>query len=158
MPEEEIASLIRGAGYHNQKARTLRAFASTLVERFGGDLAAMLGGPLPEARRRLLGIRGIGPETADSMLLYAGDRPVFVVGVYTRRLLARHGLAHEGEPYASLQARLEEALPRSVALYKEFHALAVALGKQYCRARSPRCGDCPLAPVLGPPPAPPSLE
>jgi len=150
-PEDELASLLRGAGYHNQKARTLLAFARLLAGDFGSDLAAMLGGDLRCARRRLLSVKGIGPETADSMLLYAGERPVFVIDAYTRRFLARHGLIAGSESYEQVQGLFVQALPASIALFKEFHALVVALCKGFCAARYPRCDACPLLPVLGSP-------
>ncbi|HOX07926.1 MAG TPA: endonuclease III domain-containing protein [Planctomycetota bacterium] len=148
LPERKLAALIRPSGYYNQKAKKLRAFLAWLEERGGkaGSVKRALAGPLGEVRASLLGVHGVGPETADSILLYAGDRPVFVIDAYTRRVLARHGLpSAAGAPYEELRAIFERSLPRSTPLYNEFHALFVRLAKERCAKRAPRCEGCPLA-------------
>ncbi len=153
LPPARLAALIRPAGYFNVKARRLRAFLEVLVRDFDADLSRLLGGPRETARARLLGIHGIGPETADSMLLYAGERLVFVVDAYTRRIFARHGWCAPDADYDTVQRLCETALNhRPVAgrldHWQDYHAQLVAVGKDYCRPRQPRCADCPLRPLL----------
>jgi endonuclease-3 related protein len=142
LPEAELADAIRPAGYFNVKARRLRAFCADFVDAEGYDaLAALDTGTL---RERLLGIHGIGPETADDMLLYAFGRPVFVVDAYTRRLFTRLGLLAGDEGYETIRAGFEEVLGPDVPLFNEYHALIVRQAKDLCRARAPRCADCCL--------------
>jgi len=136
-----LAGLIRSSGYFRQKAKKLKAFAAHVASR-GKTLARWLSEPLPELRRELLSLWGVGPETADSILLYAGGRPAFVVDAYTRRLAARLGWLRRPD-YAAAQEYLVRRLPKSTRLYNEFHALVVKLAKEHCRAM-PRCGGCPL--------------
>jgi endonuclease-3 related protein len=142
LSEEDLAAAIRSSGAYRQKARKLRAFVGVLESRHGGRLERMAELPTEELRQELLGIWGIGPETADSILLYAFGRPVFVVDAYTRRLLARHGL-HPGGDYEEIRAFLEGALPRDVDLYNDFHAQIVWAGQRFCRTL-PQCEGCPL--------------
>ena len=149
LSERRLAALIRPSGYYNQKARKLRAFLDWLGERGGrsGSLRRALAGPLEEVRESLLAVHGVGPETADSILLYAGGRAVFVVDAYTRRALSRHGMPGAATaPYEELRALFESNLPRDAALYNEFHALLVRLAKERCHKRTPRCSGCPLHP------------
>ncbi|OGS19319.1 MAG: hypothetical protein A2219_07625 [Elusimicrobia bacterium RIFOXYA2_FULL_50_26] len=141
LTEQRLAELIRPSGYYNQKAARLRMFARHCETR--GGVGALLSPALPAARSELLSLNGIGPETADSMLLYAGGRRIFVVDAYTLRLAARLGWDVEHK-YDALQRYCMDLLPGSVKLYKEFHALIVALGKNFCR-RASQCGGCPLA-------------
>jgi endonuclease III related protein len=141
--EAALGRLIRPAGTYRVKARRLLAFVRFLRERLGGRIERLGRAPLEEVRRELLAVSGIGPETADSILLYAADRPVFVVDAYTRRVLARHGLGRPRGAYEELRALLEAHLPGDPRLFNEFHALLVAVGKRHCRAR-PRCEGCPL--------------
>lgn len=153
LPEPELARLLRPAGYFNVKARRLRAFLAVLVHDFHGRLETLLGGPLPVARARLLAIPGIGPETADSMLLYAGGQLSFVVDAYTRRIFARHGWCQPDADYDELQRLCEGGLNhlparRRLDYWQDYHAQLVRVGKDYCRPRSPRCEDCPLRPLL----------
>lgn len=143
LPEEELAALIRPCGYYRAKARKLKAFTGLLYGRFGGDLDALLALPAGELRALLLGVYGIGPETADSILLYAAGRPAFVIDAYTRRLFARLGLRPEGDGYDAWQALFASRLPADAALFNEYHALIVAHAKAACRAR-PVCAACPL--------------
>jgi endonuclease-3 related protein len=138
-----LADLIRPAGYFNVKATRLRALTTMLHRDFGGSLDRLFRLPTPELRPLLLGVCGIGPETADSMLLYAGQRPVFVVDAYTRRLMERHGWLAPAATYDAVAATFARRVPATVPVYNEYHALLVALGKRYCRP-TPRCPECPL--------------
>jgi endonuclease III related protein len=144
LPEAALAAHIRPAGYYNIKARRLKNFLDLLFARYGGSLESMAAAPLPLLRSELLAVKGIGPETADSMLLYALEKPVFVVDAYTFRILSRHGLAADPCSYEELQATFTAVLPPEIALYQEYHALLVRTGKDCCRPR-PRCATCPLA-------------
>ena len=144
VPLARLACLVRSSGCFRQKARKLKSFVRFLRHAHGGSLARMFRTPTPELRAQLLAVHGIGPETADSILLYAGAHPVFVVDAYTHRILERHGL-HAGRPdYERLRALFETRLPRDARLYNEFHALLVNVGKRWCRTRNPRCQECPL--------------
>jgi endonuclease-3 related protein len=140
---DKLAAAIRPAGYYNLKAKRLKNLVRLIVERWGGDLSAMLAEPQEGLREALLGVNGIGPETADSIVLYAAGYPVFVVDAYTHRILSRHGLSGEEAGYDELQAVFTDALPEDVPLFQEFHALIVRTGKTHCRKR-PLCEDCPL--------------
>ncbi|MBI4576266.1 MAG: endonuclease III domain-containing protein [Planctomycetes bacterium] len=140
-----LAGLLRPAGYFNVKERRLRAFLDLIHERHGGSIRRLLRQEPVRLREELLGVKGIGKETADSMVLYAAGAPRFVVDAYTHRVLCRHGLAAPGDGYDAVQALFEDALPREARLYNEYHALLVHLGKDYCRSRRPRCESCPLA-------------
>jgi endonuclease-3 related protein len=146
--EARMARLIRPSGYFRQKARALKCFATFLRSEYRGSLRRMFGAPLEKLREQLLGVRGVGPETADAILLYAGKRPVFVIDAYTRRMLERHGLSGGAESYEQLRQLFERSLPPDVALYNEFHALIVRNGKEYCRKSNPRCSECPLQELL----------
>jgi len=139
----ELARLIRPSGTYRVKARRLKAFVDFLWERFGGRLDRLKRAPLEALRADLLSVPGIGPETADSILLYAAGRPVFVVDAYTRRVLARHRLVPPDMAYEPLRALFERHLPSDPALFNEYHALLVAVGKRYCRSL-PLCEACPL--------------
>lgn len=143
-PGEEIASLIRSSGYFRQKARKVKEFVTFLDSKFHGSLTRMFKTPTSVLREQLLGVHGIGPETADCILLYAGNQAVFVVDAYTRRILERHELVHEGATYEEIRALFEKSLPRDPALFNEFHALIVHVGKHFCRPKAPNCSACPL--------------
>ena len=150
---EELALLIRPAGYFRIKARRLKNFVDFLVLRYGGELSALAEKETEEIRKELLSIKGLGPETADNILLYALERPVFVVDAYTKRILLRHGLATEESGYDELQELFMKNLPQDPELYNEYHALLVACGKHYCLSRKPRCvspegKSCPLAEIV----------
>jgi endonuclease-3 related protein len=145
---DELSALIRPSGYHTVKAKRLKEYVAYLMDRYGGDLAASLTGAMDEKRAELLSVRGIGPETADSILLYAGGRPTFVVDAYTRRIAARHGLAPADAGYEALRSLFMQNLPPDPVLWGEYHALFVALGKTCCRSREPRCEGCPLSGIL----------
>ncbi|MFQ5472485.1 MAG: endonuclease III domain-containing protein [Dehalococcoidia bacterium] len=146
MPEDELASLVRPSGYYNAKARKLKAFVELLGREYGGDLDRMLDCPAEVLRQRLLSTYGIGPETADSILLYAAGLPVFVVDAYTRGVFTRLGVAPERDTYEAWQALFMSALPAKSTLFNEYHALIVRLGKEFCR-KAPECGECPLIDV-----------
>jgi endonuclease-3 related protein len=147
VPVEELEELIRPAGYFRVKARRLRNLLALVVERYGGSLKKMFRRDAAALREELLAINGIGPETADSILLYAGGLPVFVVDAYTYRVFARHGWIGFEAGYHEMQEHFESGLPRDAALFNEYHALLVRVGKEHCR-KAPRCQGCPLAPLL----------
>jgi len=146
----KLARLVRPSGYFRQKAKKLKAFVGFLREDFSGSVARMSRTPTAELRKRLLAVHGIGPETADSILLYAGNHAVFVVDAYTKRILLRHGLINEKAGYEEVRQLFESSLPRDAQLYNEFHALLVNVGKNWCRTQNPRCSECPLRPYLPP--------
>jgi endonuclease-3 related protein len=147
VPVEELEELIRPAGYYRVKARRLRNLLTLVVEGYGGSLDAMFQTPLPALRQQLLSVHGIGPETADSILLYAGNLPTFVVDTYTYRVLARHGWVAFDATYDDLQEHFASGLPADAALYNEYHALLVRVGKEHC-GKTPRCEGCPLRDML----------
>lgn len=142
LPEAELARLIRPAGYYNVKARRVKNFLAFLA-RYQDSLEMLAGGDLATLRPSLLNVKGIGPETADSILLYALQKPTFVVDAYTWRILSRHHLVPETCSYEDLRSLFMDHLPAAVDLYQEYHALLVRLGKEYCRPRA-RCSSCPL--------------
>jgi endonuclease-3 related protein len=164
LPARRLARLLRPAGYFNVKARRLRAFLRVLVRDHGGELTRLFAGDTATVRARLLAIHGIGPETADSMLLYAGGHLRFVVDAYTRRIFQRHGWWRPGarraghrqssrDEYHSLQELCEGALahlPPAARLdyWQDYHAQLVRIGKDHCRPRGARCETCPLKPLL----------
>jgi endonuclease-3 related protein len=138
-----LARIIRPAGYFRVKARRLKNLVGWFVERWGADLERLRSLPPERLREELLAVHGVGPETADSILLYALGMPSFVVDAYTYRLLTRHGKAPEGASYGEMKELFERELPRNAALYNEFHALIVRVGKEHCRPVA-RCATCPL--------------
>jgi endonuclease-3 related protein len=144
IPVAKLARLIRPSGYFRQKAKKLKAFTAFLFSHYSGSLTRMFRAPTRILREQLLAVHGIGPETADSVLLYAGDHPVFVIDAYTRRILERHNLATPKHTYEELRALFESSLPRDSKLFNEFHALIVRTGKDFCRKSAPRCAACPL--------------
>jgi len=146
--EGQLAKLIRSSGYFRQKARKLKEFVRFLGETYGGSLTRMFRMPTNTLRQQLLGVHGIGPETADSILLYAGKHPVFVVDAYTRRILERHQLLHGSESYEEIRILFEQSLPSSAQLFNEYHALMVHTGKEYCRSKAALCTGCALRPFL----------
>jgi endonuclease-3 related protein len=148
VPQTKLARLIRSSGYFRQKAKKLKAFVRFLRSEYAGSLARMFRAPTAELREKLLAVHGIGPETADSILLYAARHPVFVVDAYTKRILTRHGLAPPKAGYEELRALFEKTLPRDVQLYNEFHGLIVMTGKHWCRTKNPLCHACPLQRLL----------
>ena len=149
-PLRDLQRLARPAGFYRQKARTLAGVASFLRDECGGDPRRLAGGPVAEARERLLALRGVGEETADSILLYAAGAPVFVLDTYTRRIARRHRLGGAPESDRRLRAFFEGGLPQEAGVLGEMHALLVRVGKERCGKREPRCGGCPLEPLLPP--------
>ncbi|MBN1589422.1 MAG: endonuclease III domain-containing protein [Pirellulales bacterium] len=147
VPVEELAELIRPAGYYRMKARRLHNLLRLVVEDHGGDLDAMFAVGVHSLREELLGVNGVGPETADSILLYAGNLPVFVIDTYTLRVMARHGWVEPEIDYHGLQEYFESHVEEDVKLYNEFHALLVRVGHKHCR-KTPKCDGCPLADLL----------
>jgi len=143
-----LARLIRSSGYFRQKARKLKEFARFLRRAHQGSLNNLFATPTAELREQLLTVHGIGPETADSILLYAGRHKVFVVDAYTRRILERHGLVHPKASYEEIRALFEQSLPAESSLYNEYHALIVHTGKHFCRTRQPDCEHCALRSYL----------
>jgi len=148
VPSARLARLIRSSGYFRQKTRKLKAFVAFLRREHGGSLARMFRTPTAVLREQLLAVHGIGPETADSILLYAGGHSVFVVDAYTHRIFGRHGFTNGRPEYARVQEMVHAALPADPPLYNEFHALIVHAGKHWCRKTAPRCAECPLAAYL----------
>jgi endonuclease III related protein len=165
LPEAKLAELIRPAGYFNVKARRLRSFLRVLVEECGGDLTSLFTGKCAAVRERLLSINGIGPETADSLLLYAGGHQSFVIDAYTKRIFSRHGWTGKSgkrkvesgnkaeASYDELKVLCESALNQKTGAarldyWQDYHAQLVMAGKHFCRPRAPRCDECPLKPLL----------
>ncbi len=148
LPEADLAEWIRPCGYYNIKARRLKNFLTYLSEVYQGSLHRLFAGDSGKIRQRLLSVNGIGEETADSILLYAADRPVFVVDAYTKRLLFRHGLIEADASYQDVQALFMDHLPASVPMFNQFHALIVETGKRFCR-KMPLCQGCPLHGIAG---------
>ncbi len=144
MDETELAMRIRPSGYYNVKARRLKDFVRFLFENYGGKIEEMFNEDPRILRERLLRIRGIGPETADSILLYGGNIPVFVVDTYTYRVFNRHGLLPEEISYEECQKMFMENLPKDAGLFNEYHALIVRVAKEFCKKGKPLCRGCPL--------------
>ena len=148
VPPAELAELIRPAGYYQLKTKRLRNLLRFLVEEHDGSLESMFSTSLDSLREQLLAINGIGPETADAILLYAGGLPTFVVDTYSHRILARHGWLDYDASYDDIKDYFESTLPEDAALYNEYHALLVRVGKDYCKRTAPNCEACPLAEML----------
>jgi len=144
----ELEACIRPAGFFRQKARAIRGFLDWLFAKHGGSLAKPFQHPAAALRRELLQINGLGAETADAILLYAGRKPFFVADAYTRRILSRHGLLLASANYSQAQQFLHRHLPPEHTLFNEFHALLVEVGKRYCKRHEPQCSQCPLQEFL----------
>jgi endonuclease-3 related protein len=148
LPPAELAELIRPAGYYQVKTKRLRNLLKFIIDEYDGSLEAMFSTSLGTLREQLLSVHGIGPETADAILLYAGGLPTFVVDTYAHRILARHGWIGYDADYHEIKDLFEATLPADAALFNEYHALLVRIGKDYCRRSIARCETCPLAPLL----------
>ena len=148
LPDQRLADLIRPAGYYRIKTKRLKAFLGFLNEACRDDLKALFAQDLRVLRQKLLSVHGIGEETADSILLYAGGKPVFVVDAYTRRIMQRHRIIDGNAGYAEIQALFMNGLPRSAPLFNQYHALLVNTGKHFCGKQRPGCERCPLQPFL----------
>lgn len=144
---DELAELIRPAGYFRLKARRLRNLLDLIHDQHEGSLEHFLSTDLPTLREQLLKVNGVGPETADSILLYAAGKPTFVIDTYTHRVARRHGWIEPEADYHDLKEYFEGGLPEDVSLYNEYHALLVRVGHEFCKPR-PRCEDCPLCAML----------
>lgn len=141
---EELERLIRPAGFFRQKAATILNFIEHLDADFGGSLHRLFAQPQVALRLYLIDIKGLGDETVDAILLYAGRKPYFVADAYTRRILARHEWLPEDASYMTAQELLHRELPREAQLFNEFHALLIEAGKRFCARRDPSCTECPL--------------
>ncbi len=143
----ELAQLIRSSGFFNVKAKRVKSFVGWLYSKYDGNLSKMFAQDLQTLRSDLLAIKGIGPETADSILLYAGNMPTFVVDAYTYRIFSRHSLIPEESTYDEIKSFFEENLPKDIKLFNEYHALLVNIGKMYCKPKKV-CEQCPLKDFL----------
>ncbi|MBI4673295.1 MAG: endonuclease III domain-containing protein [Chloroflexi bacterium] len=141
---DRLAKLIRPAGFTSSKPRRLKSLAKFLLRAYADEPDKMRGGDLMTQRAQLLALHGVGPETADAILLYAAHQPIFVIDAYTRRILTRLGLAESNAGYQELQALFMENLPPDAALFNEFHALLDTHAKYTCTKRAPHCAECPL--------------
>ncbi len=146
MPLQKLEIHLRSSGYFRQKSFRVRSFLKTIQKETKGRFKEFLQGSLSPVREKLLRLHGIGPETADSMMLYAAGHPIFVVDAYTRRIASRWGIIKGDESYEEIQATFMKALPRSASLFGEYHALLVELGKEFCQ-KKPLCKNCPLCKV-----------
>ncbi len=142
--KDDLAKIIKSSGFYNLKAKRLKEFVKILVEEYEGDLNKLFSGDIYKIREKLLSIKGLGKETVDSILLYAGNLPIFVVDTYTYRILLRHNLIPEQITYDEIQNLFMEHLPLDSRLFNEYHALLVACGKNFCKKREPFCETCPL--------------
>jgi endonuclease-3 related protein len=147
LPPEQLARLIRPSGYFNLKAQRLKNLIELVAKTFGGSLEIMGQVETERLRNELLTVKGVGPETADSILLYAFHRPIFVVDGYTRRVYSRHCIIEQTAHYQELQELVMDNLPSDVYLFNEYHALLVRVGKLHCQSK-PRCQGCPLESLL----------
>ncbi|MBE7447169.1 MAG: endonuclease III domain-containing protein [Planctomycetia bacterium] len=143
----ELAQLIRPSGFFNVKARRVKTFINWLFSRYEGSLSSMFAQDFQTLRDELLSVKGIGPETADSILLYAGNLPTFVVDAYTHRIFSRHGFIPEESSYDEIKSFFEENLPKDITLFNEYHALLVNIGKMFCKPKKV-CDQCPLREFL----------
>lgn len=144
MPVKELAEYIRPAGYYNIKAQRLKNLFQMIADKYEGEISFLFEDSLDGSRENLLRVKGVGPETADAILLYAAKKPAFVIDTYTHRVFSRHQLVEEDTDYYSLQQEFLNSLPDDVSLFNEFHALIVAVAKEFCKKKKPRCSNCPL--------------
>lgn len=144
LPQKKLSNLIVPAGYYNIKSKRLKEFLNFLFKNYKGNLKKMASMDTLALRRQLLSVNGIGPETADSILLYALDKPVFVIDAYTRRILGRHGLIKDDAEYEQIQNLFMKNLKPQVKSFNEYHALLVKLAKDFCLKNKPKCDVCPL--------------
>ncbi|NVM21291.1 MAG: endonuclease III domain-containing protein, partial [Desulfobacterales bacterium] len=145
LPIRDLAHAIRPAGYYNIKARRLKHFVEFLFQETAGELDLLLAQDLDSLRSKLLSVNGIGPETADSILLYAGNKPTFVVDTYTKRILFRHSLMPEDASYEEVRNFFMDCLEPDVSMFNEYHALLVHLGHTFCSKKNPKCTGCPAS-------------
>ena len=145
LSDARLALLIRSAGYYNVKTKRLKSFLEFFIKDYKASHKKMAQADTMALREKLLSVKGIGPETADSILLYALGKPVFVVDAYTKRIFARHKIINDGGDYGSVQRIFMKNLPKDAGLFNEYHALLVRLGKEYCSKNTPKCISCPLS-------------
>jgi endonuclease III related protein len=143
-PPKRLAALIKSAGYYNVKSRRLKEFLKFFIHSYGASIKRMFLENTCLLRDRLLSVNGIGKETADSILLYALNKPVFVVDAYTKRILLRHDFINADSDYDEIQNLFMKSLKKDVKLFNEYHALLVRLGKEFCLKSKPKCNICPL--------------
>jgi len=143
LDEAFLAETIKSSGFFTIKAKRIKNFIHFLFAHYQGSLEKMFSEKLPSLRENLLKINGVGPETADSILLYAGGKPIFVVDAYTKRIFERHSLISESASYDETQNLFMENLEKNVSMFNEYHALLVYVGKNFCK-RTPQCGECPI--------------
>jgi endonuclease III related protein len=144
VPAAELAGVIRPAGYHRVKARSLKAISGFLIEEAGGSLRRLKKQDAILLREKLLAVKGVGPETADSILLYALEKPVFVVDAYTKRIFSRHGLIREDASYRDVQEMVHRELGMDAEIFNRFHAYLVETAKRFCKKKAGQCEGCPL--------------
>lgn len=144
LPHRKLASLVKSTGYYNIKAKRLKEFLSFFIKSYQGKIRRMSLENAKDLHRELLSVKGIGPETADSILLYALGKPVFVIDAYTKRILLRHGFIRDDASYNDMQNLFMKSLKPDAGLFNEYHALLVRLGKDFCLKSKPRCQICPL--------------
>ena len=149
LPVEVLAQKIKPAGYFNIKAVRLKNLLDFIEQEYHASLAEMFALDVFTLREKILTVKGIGPETADSILLYAGNKPVFVVDAYTHRIFSRHDIVAAEEGYYEIQEHFMLSLPEDLALFNEYHALIVRTGKEFCKKSKPRCQQCPLGDLDG---------
>lgn len=142
--EEKLAGLIKSTMYYNQKAKKLKNFCQYIAQYYEGDIYSFFKNDIPQMRGQLLSIKGIGPETADSIILYAAGKPIFVVDAYTHRIFSRLGFFSEEAKYDEIQSFFMDNLPLDAGLFNEYHALIVRLGKDCCKNKRPLCSECPV--------------
>ena len=141
--QEELAELIKSSGYFNQKAERLKIFCNYLINNYKGNVSLLFNKNIDELRQELLSIKGIGPETADSIILYAAQKPIFVIDAYTERVFSRLGICNKNISYDQLQQLFHSKLKSDVSLFNEYHALIVKLAKGFCKTK-PLCNNCPI--------------
>ncbi len=144
LSRKKLAGMIKSAGYYNVKASRLKYFLDFFQGSYSAEIKRMKAQNLDKLRRQLLGVNGVGPETADSILLYALNKPVFVIDAYTKRIFSRHRILPPESSYEQAQDLFMRNLKHDVKMFNEYHALLVKLGKDYCRKSKPKCAVCPL--------------
>jgi endonuclease-3 related protein len=144
LPPKKLAQLIRPAGYFNVKAKRLQNLMDFLYNKCQRDLTRLFKKEIPELRQALLKINGVGKETADSIILYAANKPIFVIDAYTKRVLSRHKILDSSKDYDAFQDLFMQNLPRNARLFNEYHALIVRLAKDFCSNQKPKCVKCPI--------------
>ncbi len=149
IPEAQLAALIRSSGFYRLKAQRLKAVLQFIFQTYAGQLHEMFKTEGKVLRKKLLFIKGLGPETVDAILLYAGEMPFFVVDAYTRRIFSRHGILDEKQHYQQIQDYFMKNLENETKLFNEYHALIVQTAKSYCHKKMPNCASCPLGRLPG---------